>query len=66
MCSITNKNQPPSNLAKYQYFYARDLTKTVVANGYFQKKTETSLKPIQTSKMEQSKMEPFLKIVNGF
>ena len=23
--SIANKNQPPSNLAKHQYFYTRDL-----------------------------------------
>ena len=66
MCSITYKNQPPNNLAKYQYFYTGDLTKTVVANGYFQKKKQMSLKLIQTSKMEQSKMETFLKTVNGF
>ena len=24
VCNITNKNQSPSNLAKYQYFYTRD------------------------------------------
>ena len=24
VCNITNKYQPPGNLAKYQYFYARD------------------------------------------
>ena len=25
VCNITNKNQPPSYLSKYQYFYTRDL-----------------------------------------
>ena len=24
VCNISNKNQPPSNLAKYQYFYIRE------------------------------------------
>ena len=32
----------------------------------FKKKKQMSLKLIQTSKMEQSKMETFLKTVNGF
>ena len=26
VCNITNKNQSPSNLAKYQYFYTREFT----------------------------------------
>ena len=35
VCNVTNKNQPPSNLAKYQYFYATGL---IISFLHFKKK----------------------------